>query len=61
MAVLTLNAKALHVVLMAERDWLIRALPLPGYPWGTLQLVQRYSQCNHYQSRQDQAHARQRV
>jgi hypothetical protein len=58
MAVLALNAKTLDVVLVAEGYWLIRSLPLPGYPWGALQLVQRYSQRNHNQSRQDQAHTR---
>jgi hypothetical protein len=61
MAVLTLNAKAHDVVLMTEGYWLIRALPLPGYPWGALQLVQRNSQRNHNQSRQDQAHTRKRI
>jgi hypothetical protein len=51
MAVLTLNAKTLDVVLVAEGYWLIRSLPLPSYPRGALQLVQRYSQRNHNQSR----------
>jgi hypothetical protein len=61
MAVLTLDAKARDVVFVTERYWLIRTLPLPGYPWGALQLIQRYSQRNHYQSRQDQAHTRESV
>jgi hypothetical protein len=39
MAVLTLNAKAHHMMLVTERDWLIRTLSLPGYPWGALQLI----------------------
>jgi hypothetical protein len=39
MAVLTLNAKTLHVVLVAEGYWLVRTLTLPGYPWGALQLI----------------------
>jgi hypothetical protein len=43
MTVLALNAQTLHVVLVTERYWLIRTLSLPGYPWGALQLVQRYS------------------
>jgi hypothetical protein len=61
MAVLALNAKTLDVVLVAEGYWLVRTLPLTGYPWGALQLVQRYSQRNHNQSRQDQAHTRKRI
>jgi hypothetical protein len=61
MAVLTLNAKTHDMVLVAEGYRLIRALSLPGHPWGALQLIQRYSQRNHNQSRQDQAHTRQRV
>ena len=40
-AVLALQTQALHVMLVAERDRLIRPLALPRHPRRTLQLVQR--------------------
>jgi hypothetical protein len=49
--VLTLQAEALHVMLVAKRDWLIGALALAGNPWRPLQLIQRYSQGDNDQSR----------
>ena len=40
-AVLALQSQALHVVLVAERNRLVRPLPLPRHPRRALQLVQR--------------------
>ena len=60
-AVLTLQAKAFHVVLVAERYGLVRPLPLPGDPRRALQLIERYAERNHDQARQHQTRSSQRV
>ena len=61
MTVLALKAESHDVVLVAERYRLIGALALPSNPWGALQLIERYSKCNHNQPRQHQARPSQRV
>src|ERR1700678_2115052 len=48
-------------MLMAERHRLFGALPLLGYPWRTLQLIEGDSQGDDNQPCQDQARAGQRV
>jgi hypothetical protein len=59
--VLALQPQSLHMVLVAERNRLVRPLPLAGHPWRTLQLVQRHSQGNNDQPRQHKAHPGQSV
>jgi hypothetical protein len=59
--VLALQAQALHMMLVAERDRLFRTLTLPRHPGRTLQLIERNSQGNHDQPRQHEAHTSQRI
>src|SRR6202034_794749 len=42
--VLALQPQTLHMMLVTEWHRLVRALPLPSHPRGSLQLVQRHSQ-----------------
>jgi hypothetical protein len=60
-AVLALQPQPLHVVLVAERNGLVRTLALTRHPGRALQLVQRHPQCNHNQSRQHKARASQSI
>src|SRR5215469_6484123 len=41
MAVLALKSQSLHMVFVAERNWLVGTLPLAGHPRRPLQLIQR--------------------
>ena len=51
-AVLALQAEAYRVVFVAERDGLVRPLPLPRHPGRSLQGVQRHTKRDDDQARQ---------
>jgi hypothetical protein len=61
MTVLALKSQALNMVLVAEGHWLFGTLTLPRHPGGTLQLIERYSQGDHNQPSQYEAHSSQRI
>src|SRR3569833_4198298 len=61
MTVLALEAQSCDVVLVAERDRLFGTLTLASYPWGALQMVQCYSESDHYKPCQHQARSRQSI
>jgi hypothetical protein len=52
-AVLALQSQSFHVMLVAERDGLIRPLALPGHPRRALQRVQGYAECDDDQAGQN--------
>jgi hypothetical protein len=60
-AVLALKAESRHVMFVAEWNWLFGSLALASNPWGALQLIERYSKCNHNQTSQHQARSSQSI
>jgi hypothetical protein len=60
-AVLALKAQSRHVMFVAEGNRLLRSLALASNPWGALQLIERYSKCNHNQTSQHQARSSQSI